>query len=358
MLPLFSLSDFEAEARRCLDAATYDLFAGGADDEITLQANESAFKCLALVPRVLRGHCACELDVALLGSRASMPVLLAPTAFHRLAHSDGERASARAAAVANTIMIVSMASTVAIEEIAAAARAKAGESVNLWFQIYIQPDLGFTKTVIGRAEAAGCKALVVTVDSPVFGRRERDVRNGFTDLPPGMFCENMRERTAGGEYGPARAIAFSRELSWNHIDWLRKTTSLPIALKGILHPDDAALAVRHGADAIIVSNHGGRQLDTVPATIEVLPAIADALNGSVPLVLDGGIRRGTDIVKALALGATAVAIGRPALWGLAVAGEEGVAQVLEMLRAELERALALCGCGTLMDVNRHLVRFQ
>jgi 4-hydroxymandelate oxidase len=357
MEPL-SLREFEAEARRRLDAATYDLFAGGADDEVTLHANEAAFKRLALMPRVLCGQPVRELGITLLGSHISMPVLLAPTAFHRLAHPDGECATARAAAAANTIMTVSMAATVAVEEIAAAARAQDGGSANLWFQIYIQPDLGFTEAVIRRAEAAGCKALVVTVDSPVFGRRERSLRNGFTDLPPGMCCENMRERNVEGEYGAARSFEFSPELSWDHIAWLRRTTSLPIILKGILHPDDAKLAVHHGVDAIIVSNHGGRQLDTVPATIEVLPAIADAIKGSVPLLLDGGIRRGTDVVKALALGATAVLIGRPVLWGLAVAGEAGVTRVLELLRSEFERALVLCGCATLADVNRSLVRIQ
>lgn len=353
-----SLREFEAEARRRLDAATYDLFAGGADDEITLRANEAAFKRLALLPRVLCGQSVREFGITLLGSHTSMPVLLAPTAFHRLAHPDGECATARAAATVNTIMTVSMAATVAVEEIAAAARAPNGGSANLWFQIYIQPDLGFTEAVIRRAEAAGCKALVVTVDSPVFGRRERSLRNGFTDLPLGMCCENMRERSADGEYGTARSFEFSPELSWDHIAWLRRTTPLPIILKGILHPDDAKLAVYHGVDAIIVSNHGGRQLDTVPATIEVFPAITDAIKGSVPLLLDGGIRRGTDVVKALALGATAVLIGRPVLWGLAVAGEAGVTRVLELLRSEFERALILCGCATLADVNRSLVRFQ
>jgi 4-hydroxymandelate oxidase len=357
MEPL-SLRDFEAEAKRRLDTATYDLFAGGADDEVTLRANESAFKSLALVPRVLQGQPVPDLDLTLLGSRVAMPVFLAPTAFQRLAHPEGECATARAAAAANTIMTVSMAATVAVEEITDAARTKAGDGVKLWFQIYIQPDLGFTQAVIRRAETAGCQALVITVDSPVFGRRERDLRNGFSDLPSGMCCENMRERTSSDEYGPPRSIAFSSELSWDHIAWLRRTTSLPIILKGILHPDDAKLAVHHGVDAIIVSNHGGRQLDTVPATIEVLPAMAKAINGDIPLLLDGGIRRGTDVVKALALGATAVMIGRPALWGLAVAGEEGVARVLEMLRSELERALTLCGCATLKDVNRNLVRFQ
>ena len=200
-----------------------------------------------------------------------------------------------------------------------------------------------------RAEAAGCTALVVTVDSPVFGNHERDRRNGFVDLPAGMCCENMREPQTGIGPSRTRSIVFSPELSWEHIDWLRKTTTLPIALKGIAHPDDAGLAIERGVSAIIVSNHGGRQLDTVPATIELLPAIVAAVDGRVPVLLDGGIRRGTDVVKAIALGAQAVGIGRPVLWGLTVAGAEGVLQVLEMLRSELARALTLCGCEAIGD---------
>jgi 4-hydroxymandelate oxidase len=352
-----SLRDYEAAARARLDPAAYDYFAGGADDEVTLRANEAAFARIGLVPRVLRGAGQPELAVTLLGWRVSMPVVIAPTAFHRLAHPDGERATARAAAAAGTILIASMASTVAIEEVTAAAREIAeAASPHVWFQLYIQPDLGFTEAVVRRAEAAGCSALIVTVDSPVFGRRERDLRHGFLDLPPELCCENMREPGPDGEWGRPRSIAFSPELSWEHLDWLRQVTRLPIALKGVMHPADARLAVERGVDALLVSNHGGRQLDTVPAAIELLPPIADAVGGSVPLLLDGGIRRGTDVVKALALGASAVAIGRPVVWGLAVDGAAGVARVLDLLRAEVERALALCGCGSPRDVSRELVR--
>ena len=350
---MLSIRDLELEARKRLDPAIYDYFAGGADDEVTLRANESAFARIGLVPRVLRGAGEPELGLDLLGCRTSMPVLIAPTAFHRLAHPDGERATARAAASAGTIMIVSMASTVPLEEVAVAvqAAAKAGDS-SLWFQLYLQPDLQFTESIVRRAEAAGYKALVVTVDSPVFGRRERDLRNGFVDLPPELCCENLREPKG------VREIVFSSEFSWNHIHWLREVTSLKIVLKGILHPADAQLAVEYGADAVIVSNHGGRQLDTVPATIDLLPAIADAIDGRIPVVMDGGIRRGTDIVKAFALGANAIAVGRPVLWGLAAGGEDGVRQVLEMLRSELVRALALCGCSSPQDVGRDFVQLR
>jgi 4-hydroxymandelate oxidase len=343
-----SLRDLEAEAKRRLDPVVYDYFAGGADDEITARANEVAFSRIKLVPRVLRGTGKRDLAIDLLGRRISMPVIVAPTAFHRLAHEEGESATARAARDAGTIMVVSMASTMAIERLAAES------SGNLWFQIYVQPDLAFTEAIVRRAEAAGCTALVVTVDSPVFGRRERELRNGFADLPSGMYCENLRE--AGEGLGSVRSIVFSPELSWRHIEWLRKTSKLKIILKGIMHPEDARIAVQCGADAVFVSNHGGRQLDTVAPTIELLPAIADAVGGDLSVLIDGGIRRGTDIVKAIALGASAVAVGRPVLWGLAVAGVDGVAQVLEMLRSEFDRALALCGCVMSRDVSRDLLR--
>jgi 4-hydroxymandelate oxidase len=349
-----SVRDFHAIARLRLESEVYDFIAGGADGEVTVAANESAYARIGLLPRVLRGAGGASggpdrLAVEVLGCRLSYPVMIGPTAFHRLAHPDGELATARAAAKAGTVLVTGMTATVAIEEAAAAAGG------DLWFQLYLQPDLDFTEAVVRRAEAAGCRALVVTVDSPVFGRRERDLRNGFDDLPPGLRCENMREPLPGGGWGTPRSIAFRPDLSWRDIEWLRGITALPIVLKGITHPSDARLAVEHGADALIVSNHGGRQLDTVPPTIALLPAIAEAVAGAVPLLLDGGIRRGTDVVKALALGASAVAIGRPALWGLAAGGEQGVYDVLDLLRDELERALTLCGCAGPADVDRGIV---
>jgi 4-hydroxymandelate oxidase len=347
-----SLRELESEARRYLDPAIYDYFAGGADDEFTAGANETAFSRISLLPRVLRGTGERDLGVGLLGQQISMPVVIAPTAFHRLAHVDGECATARAARMAGTIMIVSMASTVAIERLAAVS---AG---NLWFQIYIQPDLAFTEAIVQRAEGAGCSALVVTVDSPVFGRRERDLRNGFAALPPGMRCENLCEACDGEDGGRVRSIVFSPGLSWREIEWLRKTTKLKIVLKGIMHPDDSQIAIQCGVDALLVSNHGGRQLDTVAPAIELLPAIANVTEGSLPVLVDGGIRRGSDVVKAIALGASAVAIGRPVIWGLAIAGFDGVVQVLEMLRSEIDRAFALCGCRSPRDLSGDLVRYR
>ncbi|MFC1408560.1 alpha-hydroxy acid oxidase [Streptacidiphilus sp. N1-12] len=351
-----NVRDFEEVARTRLDPVYYDYVAGGARDEVTLRANEEGFQRLSLLPRVLRGREKRELDVSLFGSRASMPVLLSPTAFHRLVHPEGELATARAAAAAGAIMIVSMASTVAVEEVAAAARAAVPDRAPaLWFQLYLQPDLEFTEALVRRATEAGCTALVVTVDSPVLGLSERNKRNGFTDLPEGLRCENLRE-LRGGEPGSVRQIVMSPELSWEHVDWLRRHTSLPILLKGVLHPEDARLALRHGVDGLLLSNHGGRQLDSVPSTVDLLPEMVDAVGGRIPVLLDGGVRRGTDVVKALALGAAAVGVGRPVVWGLAADGERGVRRVLELLREELDHTLALCGAGSLRDLTPDLVR--
>jgi 4-hydroxymandelate oxidase len=355
---LVNVREFEAAARAVLDPVHHDFFAGGAQDEVTVRANESAFARTALVPRILRGAGAPRLDVTVLGSDMAMPVMLAPTAFHRLAHPQAERATARAAAAAGVTMIAAMLSTVAIEDIAAEARKTAAElEPSLWFQLYVQPDLDFTEAIVRRAEAAGCRALVVSVDSAALGRRERDDRNDFHQLPPGLRCENLRE-LRGGEPGDVRQVVLSPDISWDHISWLRGATDLPVVLKGVLHPDDARLAIDAGVDGLIVSNHGGRQLDTTPATITQLPRIAEAVAGRVPVLVDGGVRRGTDVVKALALGATAVAIGRPAVWGLAVGGEDGVAKVLALLRNELENALALCGCESVQAVGRGLVELD
>ncbi|MEO3813180.1 alpha-hydroxy acid oxidase [Sphaerisporangium sp. B11E5] len=334
-----NLRDFETAARDRLDPVYYDYFASGAQDEITVAANEEAFRRRSLVPRVLRGGGPPRLETTVLGTPASMPVLLAPTAFHRLAWPEGEPATARAAASAGVVMIAAMLSTVTIEEIAAT-------GATLWFQLYPQPDLAFTESLVRRAEAAGCRALVLTADSPALGRNERGDRNGFHDLPPHIHCANM------GENGHVRQVVLSPDVSWSYLDRLRAMTSLPILLKGVLHPRDARIAVENGVDGIVVSNHGGRQLDTTPPSLDRLPLIAEAVGGRVPLLMDGGVRRGTDVVKALSLGATAVAIGRPVLWGLAAAGEAGVGRVLSLLRTELENALTLCGAATPGEVTR------
>ncbi|XVU29820.1 alpha-hydroxy acid oxidase [Actinoplanes sp. CA-054009] len=331
------------KARAVLDPVRWDFFAGGAGEERTLRANEEAYARRRLRPRVLRAVGERDLRTTLLGAELSMPVLIAPTAFHRLAHPSGEAGTAAAARESGIVMVVSMAATQPVEEVAATGAA-------LWFQLYPQPDEGFQRHVIARAEAAGCRALVVTVDSPVFGRRERDLRNGFTDLPPGFACENMRDAT-----GRIRDIAMDPALGWDHIERLRASTRLPVVLKGILHPDDAREAVARGADGVIVSNHGGRQLDGAMATIDALPAVAGAVDGRIPVLVDGGIRRGTDVLVALALGASAVLLGRPVLWGLAAGGPAGVRQMLEDLRTDLDHVMALAGAKRPAELTPDLV---
>jgi 4-hydroxymandelate oxidase len=339
---MINLRDAEAAARARLDPVYYDYFASGAQDEYTVAANEAAFRRRTLVPRVLRGCGPPRLATTVLGRPTSMPVLLAPTAFHRLAWPEAEVATAHAAAAADVVMIAAMLSTVTIEEIA-------DTGADLWFQLYVQPDLAFTESLVRRAEEAGCRALVVTVDSPTLGRNERGDRNDFHDLPPGIFCANM------GGAGNVRQVVLSPEISWTHIDWLCATTSLPIVLKGVLHPADARIAAEHGVAGLIVSNHGGRQLDTTPATLDRLESIVDVAGDGMAVLLDGGIRRGTDVAKALAYGAGAVAVGRPVLWGLAAAGEPGVRRVLEILRAELVNALTLLGVAAPGDLTRDQV---
>jgi 4-hydroxymandelate oxidase len=339
-----TLQDFEDEARRKLPRAYYDYFAGGAQDEVTLRANREAFRGIMLRPRVLRGGFQGSLETELLDVTLDMPLLVAPTAFHRLAHPDGECATARAVQDAHIVMIISMASTTPVEEITAFAADSVAS--RFWFQLYIQPDRGITADLVRRAEAARCGGLVLTVDSSVFGRHERDLRNRFLDLPEGLSCAHMRMSD-----NKPRSIEFKPDLDWRDIDWVRSITRLPLVLKGVVHPDDARLALEHDVRALIVSNHGGRQLDTMAPSIALLPAVVRAVEGKIPIILDGGIRRGTDVLKALALGADVVGVGRPVLWGLAAAGQEGVSAVLQLLRAELLEALMLCGCSSLRALD-------
>ncbi|MCE6995021.1 alpha-hydroxy-acid oxidizing protein [Saccharothrix sp. S26] len=343
------LAELHERARAVLDPVHYDYYAGGVGDEVVLAENEAAFRRLALLPRVLRGRETRDLAVDLPGGRLDLPVLVAPTAFHRLAHPEGELATARAAAAAGTVLVSGVASTVAIGEVVAAARS-VDPGASVWFQLYPQPDDAVTACLVERAERAGCTALVVTADSPVFGRHRRDAEHGFHDLPAGLAAENMRDLPGG-----VRDIVMSPAVSWEHLDRLRELTSLPLWLKGVLHPRDAVLAVRRGAAGIVVSNHGGRQSDLAPAAVEALPAVVDAVAGRVPVVLDGGVRGGGDVAVALALGAAAVGVGRPVLWGLAADGEAGVAGVLAVLRDEFDHVLALCGGRDPADLTRDLV---
>jgi 4-hydroxymandelate oxidase len=337
-----ALTEPAAKAKANLDPAHWDFFAGGSGEERTVRGNEAAFAQRRIVPRVLRGVGERDLHTTLLGAGSSMPLLLSPTAFHLLAHASGEAGTAGAAAAEDVVMVVSMAATQPIEQIAET-------GATLWFQLYPQPDAVFEKHVVERAVRAGCRALVVTVDSPVFGRRERDLRHGFTDLPSGLACENMRDPD-----GRLRDIAMDPTLSWDVVDRLRALTDLPIVLKGVLHPADARIAAGR-VDAVFVSNHGGRQLDGAIATIDALPAVVAAVEGRIPVLLDGGVRRGTDIVTALALGAGAVGIGRPVVWALAAGGPPGVRELLSGLRSDLDHVLALAGAKRPADLTADLI---
>ena len=351
-----NLAEFEQLAQRRLPAMAFDYYASGALDEITLRENRAAFDRLRLRPRMLVGVEHCDSSVELLGRRLEWPLLLAPTAFAALAQPDGEAAIARAAGGAGVTQVLSTLSTVAVEDVAAVAARP------LWFQLYVFRDRGLTAELVARAEAAGCEALVLTVDAPLLGRRERDVRNAFA-LPEGLVAANLptaesREITSDGSGSGLLAYfeaLIDPSLTWDDLDRLVASTSLPVIVKGVLRGDDAALAVEHGAAGVIVSNHGGRQLDSAPASIDVLPEVVAAVDGRVAVLVDGGIRRGTDIVKALALGARAVLIGRPILWGLAADGEAGVREVLALLRAEFDLAMALCGCRTVADIGPDLL---
>lgn len=351
-----NLYDYEALAEAKLSRMAADYYASGAHDEITLRENHAAYDRIRLRYRVLRDISRRTTATTVLGHALNMPVIVAPTAFHKLAHPDGEVATVRAAGAAGTLMILSTLSTSSIEEVMAAATGP------VWFQLYVYKDRAATEALVRRAEAAGCSALVLTVDAQIWGRRERDVRNRF-QLPPGLSVRNLMP--AGQESFPQAAEGsglaayvaslFDQTLSWKDVEWLCALSKLPVLLKGIVHPDDARLAVAHGAAGVIVSNHGGRQLDTAPATIDALPEIVAAVDGRIEVLIDGGIRRGTDVVKALALGAKAVAVGRPVLWGLAHDGQAGVERVLELLRFEVDLAMGLCGCGTVEEIDGGLV---
>jgi 4-hydroxymandelate oxidase len=326
------LDDFERLARTRLPGPTYDYVAGGAADEVTLRANRDAYGKIRLRPRVLVDVSTVDTTTHLLGHDLPFPVLIAPTAFHRLVHEGGECATARAAAAAGIPYIVSTSTTTPLDAIAAAAPA-----ATRWFQLYFLPGRRNTQNLVEIAASSGVRALCLTVDTPVAGARNREQRSGV-QLPTGVsapYFHHVVDST--GEAWDFQVV------TWPDVDWLRSTTSLPILLKGIVTAEDARLAVDHGVQGIIVSNHGGRNLDTAPATIDALPEVTDAVAGRIPVLVDGGIRRGTDIVKALALGATAVCIGRPVLYGLAVGGTAGVTAVLDILKAEFEGALALTG---------------
>jgi 4-hydroxymandelate oxidase len=347
-----NLSDYEEFARERLPRMVYDYYAGGAGDEVSLRENELAWARVRLRPRVLVDVSACDLRTTVLGQPVSMPLLTAPCGANVLAHPEGELAVARAAAAAGVIQVLSTLSGHSLEDVAAAADGPR------WFQLYCYRDRGITRELVARAEAAGFLAVCVTVDVPVLGHRERDARNRFR-LPPHLRFANIRQQIEEDADGSALlqyvSDQFDASLTWESLDWLRGITRLPIVVKGILAAEDARLAVGHGVAGICVSNHGGRQLDGVLATCDALPEVVDVVGGEAEIYVDGGIRRGVDVLKALALGARAVLIGRPYLWALAVDGEAGVRRVLHLFHSELERSLALAGCPGISDIRPALI---
>ena len=350
-----NVGEYEQLAREALDEGTFGYFAGGAGDEHTLRHNVEAFDRWRLRPRVLVDVGSVSTAASVLGQEVSMPVLAAPVAHQRMAHPDGELAVARAAAAAGTIMCVPTFAMATPTEIAAEA-----PDAPRWFQLYWHPDREVTKSILDHAREGGCTAIVFTVDLPKLGRRERDIRTGFT-LDP-----KYRMGVYGPEFGdlgiltPATAAELiDPRLTWRDLEWLHETAQLPVIVKGVLTAEDAELAVSHGCAAVIVSNHGGRQLDRALASLEALPEVVEAVGDRVEVLMDGGIRRGADIAIALALGARAVCVGRPVVWGLAAKGEEGARHVLELLRAELELTLALLGCASPEDLGRsHVARAE
>ncbi|HEX5469504.1 MAG TPA: alpha-hydroxy acid oxidase [Gaiellaceae bacterium] len=342
--------DYERLAEGKVDPGPWGYFAGGAGDEHTLADNVASFQRWRLRPRMLVDVGEVTTATTVLDRDVSMPVLVAPTAFQRLAHPDGELATARAAAAAGTVMCLSTLGGASPAELAAAA-----PDGRRWFQLYWSRDRGFTQGLVESAEAAGFEAIVLTVDLPAAGRRERDLRAAF-EIPPDLPLPNLAAHLGGGDFHATLGEVVDPTITWRDLEWLHSISSLPLILKGVLTAEDARLACEQGVAGVVVSNHGGRQLDRVPASLDVLPEVVDAVAGRCRVFMDGGIRRGTDVVTALALGARAVLVGRPLLWGLAVDGEAGVLRVLELLRAEIELALRLLGCPNPEAVTRAHVR--
>lgn len=349
---LLTISDYHKAARHRLTKSAYDYYRSGADAERALARNEAAYDDYVIWYRTLVDVAERDLSTSVLGIDVKMPILIAPTAYHKLAHPDGEAATARAAAAKGILMIASTLATTTLEEVASAAPGPK------WFQLYVHRDREFTKALVERAEAAGYEGIVLTVDTPLLGRRIRDERNGFC-LPDGLAMANLvtdaNDHQGGSLLASYMKNRHDASLTWDDVAWVRSLSHLPLVLKGIVRADDAARAVDAGAAAIIVSNHGGRQLDAAPATLHALPGVVGAAQGRIEVYVDGGIRWGSDALKALGLGARAVFVGRPILWGLAVNGEEGVTNVLSILEEELSLAMALSGVKSVRNMERGLV---
>lgn len=337
-----TLDDLERAARAAMIPMVYEYVASGAADEHTLRWNRDAFARIMLRPRVLAEVASLDTRVELLGLSLPHPILLAPAAYQRMMHPEGELATARGAGVMGAPFVVSTATTTPIAEVAAAA------SAPLWFQLYVQSDREYTRALVEEAVGAGCQALCVTVDTPTLGVRDRMRRVVFA-VPPGISTPHLRDASARhrGVLAPERT-----SITWKDISWLRSVARVPLVLKGILDPDDVEPALEAGADAIVVSNHGARNLDTVPASIQALPGVVERVGGRLPVLMDGGIRRGTDVLKALALGARAVLVGRPYCFGLAVGGADGVRRTVEILLEEFQLALKLSGRASVAALDR------
>lgn len=337
LLGVINLFDFEVLAAHKMTRMAYEYVASGAADEFTVRWNRQAFDNLKINPTVLTDVSQLDTQVSLFGQKLPYPIMIAPTAYHKIMHPEGELATARGAGAAEAVYVVSSFTTTPLEEIAKVA------TQPLWLQLYVRDDRSFTKDLIQKAEHEGYRALCVTVDTPVAGVRNRQQRVNFS-LPEDVHTPHM-----------ADAFALTKSLTWKDIEWLQSFAKIPVLLKGILNPSDAEKAIDAGVSGIIVSNHGGRNLDTVPATIEALPRIAAKVNKRIPVLMDGGIRRGTDILKALALGANAILIGKPICFGLACGGAEGVQKVLEILRHEFELAMMLTGKTTIAEINSSVI---
>jgi isopentenyl diphosphate isomerase/L-lactate dehydrogenase-like FMN-dependent dehydrogenase len=338
--------DFERLAEDKVEAGPWGYFVGGAGDERTLAENVGAFRRWHVRPRMLVDVTSVTTATTVLGGEVSMPILVAPTAFQYLAHPDGDLAMARGAAAAGTVMCLST-----LGGASAAQLAEAAPGARQWFQLYWSRDRSFTQSLVEAAADAGFEAIVLTVDLPAAGRRERDIRAAF-EIPPDLPLPSLSDHLGRGDFHATLSEVVDPSVTWHDLEWLRSISSLPLLVKGILTEEDAQLACEHGVDGVVVSNHGGRQLDGAQASLDALPEVVEAVDGRCLVLMDGGVRRGTDVVTALALGAQAVLVGRPALWGLAVGGEEGVRRLLELLRSEVELALRLLGCPTPSAVTR------
>jgi 4-hydroxymandelate oxidase len=342
---IINLYDFEKMAEGKMSKMAYEFVSSGAADEFTVKWNRQALDNIKIQTQVLHDVSKLDTKVSLFGMEIPYPILIAPTAFHKLMYPEGEIATARGAGAASAIYVVSSFTTTPIEEIAKVA------TQPLWFQLYVVDDRAFVKDLIQKVEAQGCRALCITVDTPVSGSRDRQRKANFK-LPDDLHPPYMID-TAFASKG--QALSFKKPLTWKEIEWLQSLTKLPVLLKGILNPEDAEKAIQIGVSGIIVSNHSGRNLDTVPATIEVLPSIVKKVNKRIPVLMDGGIRRGTDVLKAISLGASAVLVGKPICYGLACGGSDGVAKVLNILRKEFEYAMALSGRATIASLDPSLI---